>query len=235
MRSLFLLFCLFVVEVALGAEESRRVSVAGVGEVQVEPDRARVHLSAQAEARDAAEARRLVDEQLSGLAVALDAAGLGEDDLIAGQITLAPQYDYGVRRRFRGYLARRDVQVEVDDLERLNPLLDAALEEGIEGFEFIEYQTSREAELRGQARELAIADSKGQAEGLAAAYGARLGPVISIHYRNPAPYRPGREPLMAGMASAVSMRAETAVSMPYVPDDLRFTDEVEVVFELLVD
>ncbi|MXX05522.1 MAG: DUF541 domain-containing protein [Gammaproteobacteria bacterium] len=235
MRStIFLLICLSGFGSALGAEEMRRISVSGIGEVQVEPDRARVYLNAQAEARSTTEARRLVDEQLNGLAAALEAAGLDEDDLIAGQFTLAPQYDYGgVRRRFLGYLARRDVQVDVDDLERLNPLLDAALGEGIEGFQFIEYQTSREAELRAQARKLAVADSQRQAEELATAYGASLGPVISINYRNTTstPYRIGQEQMM-GMAS---FSAQEAASMPYVPGDLSFIDRVEVVFELLVD
>ena len=230
MRStILLLICLSVFSNALGAEELRRISVSGIGEVQVEPDRARVYLNAQAEARSTTEARRLVDEQLNGLAAALEAAGLDEDDLIAGQFTLAPQYDYGgVRRRFIGYLARRDVQVDVDDLERLNPLLDAALGEGI-----IEYRTSREAELREQARELAVADSRRQAEELATAYGASLGPVISINYRNATstPYRIGQEQMM-GMAE---MRTQEATSMPYIPGDLNFTDRVEVVFELLVD
>ncbi len=240
MRAFVLLLGLLVVGQVLGAEVSRRVTVSGVGEMRAEPDRARVHLSAQAEDREAGEARRLVDEQLSGLVAALESAGLDDDALITGQISLAPQYDYGgMRRRFRGYLARRDVQVDVDDLERLNPLLDAALDEGIEGFQYIEYESSREDELRAQARDLAIADSKRVAEELAAAYGVQLGPVVSICLQNdnsiPYPQTYAFSgPEFVGMDMA-AIGANTAMAMPYMPDDLTFVGRIEVVFELLVE
>lgn len=213
-------------------ETLRQVSVSGMGEAEVEADMARVHLSAQSQRQTSAEAKDEVDQRVNELIRVLEEVGLDEDSLTAGQISISPRYNYrNNTQEFIGYFASRSIQVEIPDLELLNPFLDAALEQKIDGINQIEYRTSHEAEVKALARELAIQDSKDKAAGLAAAYEMSLGSVISINYQSnqasPVLYQ------QVGLARAESFGAEA--SGQYIPDQLSFTDYISVVFELEAD
>ena len=156
-----------------------------MGEAKVEADMARVHLSAQSQRQTSAEAKDDVDQRVNELIGVLDNVGLDEDSLTAGQISISPRYNYrNNTQEFVGYFASRSIQVEIPDLELLNPFLDAALEQKIDGITQVEYRTSQEAEVKALARELAIQDSKDKASDLAAAYEMDLGSVISINYQS---------------------------------------------------
>ncbi len=209
----------------------RQVSVSGQGETEVEADMARVHLSAQALAQTSAEAKNIVDERVNEVIRILEKVGLRQDDLTAGQISISPRYNYrNNQQEFLGYFANRSIQVEIADLDRLNAFLDAALEQKIDGINQIEYRTSKEAEAMAKARELAIEDSKEKARLLAEAYGVELGDVISINYQSSysTPVR-----MEASLMRAQSFAADS--SGQYIPDQLSFNDNIQVVFELKAD
>jgi hypothetical protein len=203
-----------------------------MGEAKVEADMARVHLSAQSQRQTSAEAKDDVDQRVNELIGVLDNVGLDEDSLTAGQISISPRYNYrNNTQEFVGYFASRSIQVEIPDLELLNPFLDAALEQKIDGITQVEYRTSQEAEVKALARELAIQDSKDKASDLAAAYEMDLGSVISINYQSsqasPVNFQ------QVGLARAESFAADS--SGQYIPDQLSFTDYISVVFELTTD
>ncbi len=213
-------------------ETLRQVSVSGMGEAKVEADMARVHLSAQSQQQTSAEAKNDVDQKVNELIQVLENVGLNEDNLTAGQISISLRYNYrNNTQEFVGYFASRSIQVEIPDLELLNPFLDAALEQKIDGINQIEYRTSQEAEVKALARELAIQDSKDKAADLASAYDMELGSVITISYQSnqssPVLYQ------QVGLARAESFAADS--NGQYIPDQLSFTDHISAVFELESD
>lgn len=209
----------------------RQVSVSGQGEAEVEADMARVHLTAEAQSQTSAQAKSIVDDRVNQVIRILEKVGLRQEDLTAGQISISPRYNYrNNQQEFIGYFTNRSIQVEIADLEMLNAFLDAALEQKIDGINQIEYRTSREAEAKARARELAIQDSKEKARLLAEAYGVELGDVISINYQSSY-----ATPVMmeASLIRAQSFAADSAGQ--YIPDQLSFTDNIQVIFELKAD
>ena len=230
MKNLFI-FLLLGVSGCSGAmaqnETLRQVSVTGTSEAQVEADMATVHLTAQSQQQTAEAAKQDVDHQVNEVIRTLEKVGLAEDSLTAGQISLSPRYNYrNSTQEFIGYFASRSIQVELSDLELLNSFLDAALAQEIDSINHIEYRTSKEEETKALARELAIQDSKDKAQYLADAYGVDLGAVISISYQSNTP--------AVGIYQETSfLRAASADSTgQYIPDQLSFTDNISVTFEL---
>ena len=233
MRFITAILILCICSTAAFAEDLvRRVNVTGTSEVRVEADMARVYLSAQSLQPTSAEAKREVDNTVNRVIALLDEVGLDTQNLTAGQISVSPRYEYrNNRQEFSGYFARRSIRVEIPALDRLNPFLDAALEQRIDGLERIEYRTSREFELKQQARDLAILDSQQQGASLAQAYGAQLGPIISVDYYNSNAVRVtyGAQPEMSLMRAAADGGGQ------FVPDQISFNDQISVTFELIVD
>ena len=112
----------------------------------------------------------------------------------------------------------------------LHPVLDNAISHNVDGIQGINYRTSREDQLKAQARAAAIEDSQQKAAELAEAYGAQLGPVYSINYHSGRIVRP--EIAMASDMAVRSFSAESAGGR-FIPGDIRFTDSIQVVFDLI--
>ena len=205
----------------------RTVSVVGIGIVEVAPDRVRINAQASALERDPAAARAAVDRQVAAARQALLRAGLDEEALRAQSIRLQPEYTYrNQERTLRGYRATRDFSVSVDDLERAGSILDALLSAGLPQVSGLSYEVTDPEVHRSAARDLAIADARRKAEQLAAGLGAEIGTVRRVQLgASPAqPPSPGPMMMMAREADA-----------GYAPDDLRFVEQVSVVFDLEVD
>lgn len=210
----------------------RQVSVTGMGEVSAAPDSAVVSLTVQSLRRESAAAKDDVDERVNDFLDALDDLGFDEDDVKAGSLRTNPRYEYrNGQQSFAGYQASRSLTVEVSDLDDLDALTDAALTGQIDSINNIEYQVSDSSAMEARARELAIEDSKQQASELAAAYGAELGPIVSINYRSS-----GSGPVFMDMAGPAALRSEAAnVAGQYLPDEISFSDQIDVVFDLIVN
>jgi uncharacterized protein len=217
---------------ACTAAAERQVSVTGLGEVSAKPDSAAVSLMVQSVRRESAAAKADVDTRVNAFLQSLDALGFAEEDVTAGSLRTSPRYDYrNGEQTFTGYEASRLLSVEVDDLDDLNGLLDAALRDKIDSVNNIEYRVSDSSALEAKARELAIAHSKKQAAELAAAYGVELGPIVSINYRSQ-----GVTPVFMDAGPVMQMaRAEASSKGRYLPDEITFNDQIDVVFDLIVN
>ena len=70
-----------------------------------------------------------------------------------------------------------------------------------------------------------------QAGELAAAYGVELGPIVSISYRSQKV-----TPIFMDAAAPMQMaRAESGPVGRYLPDEITFSDQIDVVFDLIVN
>jgi hypothetical protein len=210
----------------------RQVSVTGIGEVSAAPDSASVSLTVQSVRRESAAAKDDVDSRVNAFLETIADLGFDEDDVKAGSLQTSPRYDYrSGEPTFAGFQASRTLSVEVTDLDDLDALMDAALEGQIDSINNIEYKVSDSSTLEAKARELAIEHSKQQAGELAAAYGVELGPIVSIVYRS-------QQVTPVFMEAGVSFRAQAADAGPvgqYLPDQITFSDQIDVVFDLIVN
>ncbi|MFC3270267.1 SIMPL domain-containing protein [Vulcaniibacterium thermophilum] len=116
-------------------------------------------------------------ERLSGTCAPLRPDAAGRHRLgclgLGGHRVRRPQSPYP-----QGYAANRSVTVTLHALDRLGEFLDAALAAGLTGIDNVAFESSREPELRRQARDKAIADAREKANGLATAFGARARPGV---------------------------------------------------------
>ena len=103
-------------------------------------------------------------------------------------------------------------------------IIDVALKSGLESVQRIQYGVRDETRYLNQVRQQAIEDSKSKANELAKAYTMTLGKVYSIQYNTTMPQHP--------MVMGKMMMAEAAPADSYIADDIRFSDNVSVVFNL---
>lgn len=164
--------------------DAPHVVVQGEGKVSVEPDSAIVTMVAMHRAADAAEAKRVVDRAVNALLDIAPRFDVEPDALSASDLSLQEDVDYdddGRRRQPVMHIATREVEVRLDDLERLGAWTDAALAAGFTRIADIRFESTRQARLREDARARAVADAREKASGLASAFGGRLGPVYSVN------------------------------------------------------
>ncbi|TVR60978.1 MAG: DUF541 domain-containing protein [Gemmatimonadales bacterium] len=164
---------------AVSAQDTSQLTVRGNGEVEVEPDRARIQFAVETEAGTAAEAGAanadLMDRVMSALR--RSEAG-GEARLETSGYQLQPRYGPMDRDRGReivGYTARNTLQVISDDVEAVGPLVDLALDAGANRVAGLQFEIRDPEPHRLEALRRAVAQARAEAEVMAEALGMRLG------------------------------------------------------------
>ena len=217
---------------AIGADAGlRTVSTSGQGVVRVDANRAAIHMQISTINKSATSAKQTVDQTINRALSAMEKLGISKDQLVASTIRLVPSYEYSNRERiFSGYQAIRELTVTLNKLPLLDKVLESATAAGVNNVLSIQLQSSQEEELKTRARKLAIEDSKRKADELATAYGAELGNVHTIQYHSNTPI------VMQEMAagSAMLRAAPDQAGGQYLHDKIEVTDQVQVVFELLI-
>lgn len=218
----------------LAAEESpRQVSVGGNGEITVVPDRASLSLGVEMRARELQSARDEVSKVVGDFLSLAKKLGIENRSLNTSQLTIRPEYDWVAatrKRRLTGYYVARQISVELDDLEKLGPLLERATELGVNQVSGPFFTSSREDELQRVALKRAAEDARRNAEVLAMTLGAALGPVRSIQSQSV--YSPQPRPLL--QARAMGMADGAMPEESYEPGEIKLHAQVSVVFDLLL-
>jgi uncharacterized protein len=214
-------------------ERPRAVSVSGSGEVAAEPDLAHVTLGVEARKPTMAEARAEVARTVDRVLALTRDLRIDPKLVNATRVQVQPEYSWNDADRTRvllGYLVSRQVQVEVRDLEQLGPLLERAVDAGVNQVNDPVLDSSRRKSLEREAMAKAVEDARLNAETLARAAGARLGPVRMLNGSSSAPPMPvyRRGPMVMADAAAAAP-AET-----YQPGEMKFSAVVNAEYDLLV-
>jgi uncharacterized protein YggE len=218
---------------AADTDRPRAVSVSGNGEVSAEPDVAHVTLGVEARKPTMAEARTAVAATVDRVLALTRDLRIDPKLVNATRLQVQPEYSWNEKDRKRvllGYLVSRQVQVELRDLEQLGPLLERAVDAGVNQVNDPLLDSSRRKALEREAMAKAVEDARLNAEALARAAGVKLGPVRTMNGSSSAPPMPmyRRGAVMADMAAAAPP-AET-----YVPGEMKFNATVNVEYDLLV-
>jgi uncharacterized protein YggE len=172
--------------IAQSIQRVQGVNAFGSCLIRVVPDFASVRFSVnrvEPHPRGAFEAARTaarnVRECIRGMAIA-------DGDVAASDTTLTEAYggDYQNRKKI-GYQAQVAFHVILRDLSKLESLLSGVVDAGVDSIASVHAKTTRLKELRREARESAVRAARAKAEVLAAAAGAKLGPVLHIEDVNP--------------------------------------------------
>ncbi len=230
----FLALLLAPLAVLADNDRPRTVSVSGIGEVAAEPDLAHVTLGVEARRPTMAEARAEVAKTVDRVLALTRDLKIDPKLVNATRLQVQPEYSWNEKDRQRvllGYVVSRQVQVELRDLEQLGPLLERAVDAGVNQVNDPVLDSSKRKSLEREAMAKAVEDARLNAETLAKAAGVRLGPVRMLNGSSSAPPMPmyRRGPMvMADTAAAAP--AET-----YQPGEMKFSATVNAEYDLLVN
>jgi uncharacterized protein len=225
--------CLAASWSARAEELNRTLSVSGVGEVEAAPDQAFVDLGIEARKQTLEEARAEVNGRVEAMLALTRKLRLDPDSVAATRISVRPEYDWDPsrrERRFLGYYVSRQVAVDLRDLEKLGPLLEGAIDLGVNQINDPRLDSTRRREHEREALALAVADAKLNAETLARAAGGKVGRVRAMSAASSTNVPPMPYQMMEARAAA-----DTGDAATYVTGTLRFEATAQVTYDLVVE
>jgi hypothetical protein len=215
------------------AAPGRAITVVGEGQIREAPDLAKTTLGVEATAPSAVAATRDAAARMAAVIAAVKRLGVADVDIQTSAFSIRSER-YNLPPAKPGaaagstpltYAASNSVAVTIRDTKRTGAILDAAVKAGANEVWGVSFAHSDEAALRRRARELAVADARARAEGLARAAGVELGEVISID-------EVGLQPFGRAMGQG-SVGLRTAEVTPVEGGEVTITDRIQIVFALL--
>ena len=176
-----------------GGSDQRTITVSKSGEVTAEPDMAVVSAAIEATGPDQTTVRDELSRRAERLTEALQAAGVDEAAITTDRFdirqrtdrrpvepTADPEGDGGTEEP--AYVGTHAFRIEVDDADAAGDIVDTALEAGADDIGRIGYTLSeeRQAELREEALQSALAAARTEAEFVAGEVDASVGEAVSV-------------------------------------------------------
>lgn len=208
---------------ALGAGESRTITVVGTGTAHLPPDVVHVNLGVQTRGVDIGEAVQENNRVAEAVMAAVKAAGVAEEDIQTSyfNVSTQPKYDeFGNPTGEVTYWVDNTLMVSLRQVDGLGDLLQKALNAGANSVQGVNYTVDDpEAALAG-ARTEALEDARRQAEQLAAGTGATVGPIVYLSETS------------SGGSPYPSAFDKGGAGVPTVPGTLEFQISVYVTYTL---
>jgi uncharacterized protein YggE len=208
----------------------RLITVAGTGSVDGAPDLARLSFAIERRNPDMRAARDGVVRVSRDFLALCSRLAIPERKVRTAGLSIQPEYRYdetGGPPVLVGYIVQRQLQVELNDLEKLGELIEGAIDAGVNQASPAELDSSQRAERMRDALAAAAEDARRNAERVATTLGARVGPVRQVTVGDTAP---PPMPMPKGMVMAAEARSDAAT---YSPGEVRFEVRVSATFDLL--
>jgi uncharacterized protein YggE len=186
------------------------IVTSGEGLVKRAPDRAWVTIGAESRARTAAEAQRLNTDAMTAVLGRIKAAGIPADAVQTTGYNLQPEFDYANgKQTLRGYVARNQVQVRVDALDKTGDVITAAVATGATNVSGVRFDLKDRAGAEREALRLAVGDARTRADAAASGGGLTIDRVLRIEEQREMP--DGPRPMQMNMAMMESRAAQASV------------------------
>ena len=182
---------------AATCDSTRSVQASGAAVVYVMPDRALLQLGVQSNASTPDAARSANQQEVQRLTAAVRALGVDAKDIATDYYIVYPVYQNYDALTIIGYRIDNTVSITVRDVSLADDVILAALKNGANEVQDVQFYTSELRKYRDQARTLAVTAAHEKAQALSAAAGAQAGCVLSISENTSSQYygswRGGRE------------------------------------------
>ncbi|WP_226341087.1 SIMPL domain-containing protein [Gemmobacter serpentinus] len=159
------------------------IQVTGEGRVASAPDMAVISLGVTTEGDNAAEALAANSAAIARVIDNLRAAGMADRDIQTSGLSINPNWQSDMSKggsTISGYIASNMIAVRVRALDTLGATLDAAVKDGANTLNGVEFALQDPAPALAEARKRAVADALAKAQLMAEAAGAKLGAIQSI-------------------------------------------------------
>jgi hypothetical protein len=159
--------------------------VHGNAEIPATPDEAAARLGIVRQAPSAQAAQEQVNSVAQGILTAVAKLGIITDRIRTSRLTLTPVYapqrpEGREPPRIVAYNAANIVTIEVENLDRIGPVIDAGLTAGANQLEGVQFRLKNDLAAREQALKLAVTEARRKAEAMAEALGVRLQEVLEV-------------------------------------------------------
>jgi len=221
--------------VSLAHESTGLVTVDGTGIVTTQPDIAHVTMAIQARNVEVSVARDHAVEITRKFLALCEQLDIDDDRIQTSGINIQPEYRWNERSRqqeLQGYLVRRQMNVQLVDLDKLGDLIEGAIDAGVNEASPPRLASSRERELHREALAKAAEDAEANARVLAGTLDVSLGDVVEIRATQsiiPPPMQ------RAQMASTMALSAEAGGADTYSTGEIRFQANVTASFALTTE
>ena len=205
------------------------LAIASHGEARTAPDQATISLGVTTEATTAADAMAQNRTRMNAIVAAVRAQGVEERDIQTSGLNLNPQYIHTERQapRISGYQASNQVTLNVRDLPKLGPVVDAVVRAGANQINGISFGLQNTDAASDDARRMAVRNLQRKAEAYAQAAGYRIVRLVTLSESGG--YIPGPRPMMREVAMmAQAGDAATSVS----PGQVQVRVDVTAVYEM---
>ena len=157
------------------------ISVSGSSAIRVQPDRVVVLFGVETFASTPSASQAQNARRSRAVIEAVRAQNIARRDIATANFRLQPRYKDYDRNVISGYAARNTIAVTLRDVQKLEPVLVAALEAGATTVDGIDFSITNLRALRDRAREKAVQAAMEKAAAMAQAAGMATGNVTSIH------------------------------------------------------
>lgn len=230
-RTMLLAIFLFTIATpsfSQSVDQRRTVSVEGEAEAFIAPDRASVNIGVETEGMDVKKIKAENDKRVRSLFTALKTLGIEAKDVQTSNLQIEPVYNYrnDGKRELVKYVMRNTVHVIVRDLAKVEGVIDAGVDGGVNILNNVEFETSNAKAVRDSLRIAAAKDAQRKASDLAAAVGAKVGKPLNISESG------GYTPQPVYRAKAMMMAADAEMGTPVAAGQMVVRVTVSAVFEL---
>jgi uncharacterized protein YggE len=205
------------------------LTLSSFGEARTAPDQASISLGVTTEGATAAAAMTANRTRMNAVIAAVRGQGVEERDIQTSGLNLNPQYVHreGAAPRITGYQASNQVTLNVRDLARLGPVVDAVVGAGANQINGISFGLQNTDAASDDARRMAVRNLQRKAEMYAQAAGYRIVRLVTL--AESGGYIPRPRPMMREMAMATS-GAMDATSVQ--PGEVQVRVDVTAVYEM---
>ncbi len=228
-RFMFSVLVFFLGACAVADDMPRTVVVSGVGSAEVEPDRATITMSIVAREKTLDGAQSNAAKVTASVLALCDRLDIDRDKVNSTGASVQPDYRWNretEQQELRGYIAQRQIVVDVRDLEILGKVIEGAVAAGVNQVSPPVLDSGKRRDAYREALAHAAEDARANAAQLARSLGASLGQVITINTES----SPAQPPVMRNMVRAMAVESDSEAT--YNAADLSFDATVTVTFAL---
>jgi len=219
-----------------GLTAADTITVNGEGTVQKAPDTAKFSFTIQDEESATAAAQTVVSKKVTQVKSDLVAAGIPSSEITTADYSSYPDYQNtgsvctpagcnNGTQALKGYIVSQNITVDVQDLTKTETVAGILGKDGVTSIDGPNLGFEDPNEVTDEARDMAIADAKNQAQVLAKSLGVQLVRIVSFTDNSATPPTP--------MYNAMAAAAPVAAPAPSIPTGVQtVTSNVSITYEI---
>ncbi len=204
------------------------IHVTGEGVVKVAPDKVTIKSQIEHEGQSATSVKSQNDEVVNKVIKYLKSEGIAEKNINTNYINLNKRYNYNDKTYT--YVANQAISITLEDISKYESIMKGLLENGLNGINGIEFESSEIEKHKAEARRKAVLNAKEKAEALAKPLGQTVGKAYKISEGSSNNYQP-----VYGAMRIKGSADEASNQETMAPGEMEISIDVNVSFQLLME